>query len=89
MLILLASLAFAATALIAMAAIGSTWTRYGKTALGHVAALRDVAEERTFRVRIVGGTRPALAGHPGIRRLPHRAAAVRLVRRVDAQRVAA
>jgi hypothetical protein len=88
MLTVLASFAFVATAVVAVAAIAATWTRYGKTALGHVAALREVADERTFRVRIVGNSRVALAGHPGIRRLPHRAA-VRTVRRVDVQRVAA
>ena len=89
MLTVLASLAFVATALIAVAAIAATWARYGKAALGHVAALREVAEERTFQVRIVGGNRPALAGQTGIRRLPHRAAALRPVRRADAQLAAA
>jgi len=75
---LLASLIFAAAALAATGAIIATWTRYRDVALGHVAALRAVDEARDFRVRILGqGRQPVLAGHPGVRRLPHRAAAAR------------
>ncbi|HUQ13066.1 MAG TPA: hypothetical protein VM055_02195 [Novosphingobium sp.] len=87
---LLASLVFATAALAALGVIAATWTRYRDVALGHVAALRAVDEARDFRVRIVGQARlPVLAGHPGVRRLPHRAAAARRFATLSGVRAAA
>jgi hypothetical protein len=75
---ILASLIFVTAAAIAVAAIITSWNRYRDVALGHVAALRSVGEERDFHVRIVAQARqPVLVAHSGIRRLPHRAAAAR------------
>ena len=78
MLAALASLAFAAAALAAVAAIRATLSQYRDVALSNIAALRDCANEREFRVTIASASRkPALAGHPGVRRVPHRAQAAR------------
>ena len=90
MLGFLATLAFAAAAVLAVTAILATWTRYREVALGNLAALRGVAAEREFRVRILGAARqPALAGHPGLRRLPQRARGARTISRADRRRAAA
>jgi hypothetical protein len=52
--------------------------------------LRGVADEREFRVRMLGlGRQPVLAGHPALRRVPHRARAVRTVRPAAPRRAAA
>lgn len=85
MLTALAWLFLAATALSAVAAIRATFAQHGKVALANLIALRDCAEVREFRVSIVGGRKPALAGHPGIRRVPHRAQAARSGLRAAAQ----
>ena len=90
MLAILVTLAFAGAAFLATAAIVATWTRYRDVALGNLAALRGVAAEREFRVRILGAARqPALAGHPALRRTPHRARGLRSVRPSAARRAAA
>ena len=74
----IASLMFVTAAAAAVAAIAATWNRYRDVALGHVAALRAVGNEREFRVRMVSqGRQPVLVAHPGVRRLPQRAAAAR------------
>ena len=50
---ILASLVFALTALVVVAAIRSTILRYGNAALANVAALRDCSPSREFRVQTV------------------------------------
>ena len=90
MLGFLATLAFAAAAVLAVTAILATWTRYRDVALGNLAALRGVAAEREFRIRILGAARqPALAGHPALRRVPQRARGARTISRADRLRAAA
>lgn len=90
MLAIFATLAFAAAAILAAATILATWTRYRDVALGNLAALRGVSAEREFRVRMLGlGRQPVLAGHPALRRLPHRARGTRPIRTAAARRAAA
>ena len=90
MLTLLASLAFLGAATAAVVSMKATWSQYRDVALGNVAALRGVAEARDYQVTVMAlGRKPALAGHPGVRRLPHRAQAARPVRNAPPRRVAA
>ena len=90
MLSVLASLAFLAAAVAAVGAVRATWSRYRDMAFANIAALDRIAETREFRVRIAGvGAKPALAGHPGIRRQPHRAARARRAFRPPPQRAVA
>lgn len=80
MFALFASLSFVAAALVAAAAIATTWSRYGSAALGHVAALRDVPGERTFRVRLSGPRGPAFPVFVGVRRTARRSTAAPALR---------
>ena len=90
MLAILATLAFAGAACLAGAAMVATWTRYRDVALGNLAALRGVDAQREFRVRVLGlGRQPVLAGHPALRRAPHRARGGRTVRPAEPRRAAA
>ncbi|MCA1661136.1 MAG: hypothetical protein LC648_02780 [Novosphingobium sp.] len=75
MLTVFASLAFLAAACVAAWSVAATWLQYRDVALGNIAALGLAEDEREFRITISArGRKPALAGHPGVRRLPHRAA---------------
>ena len=90
MLAIFATLAFVSAAVVAAGTFFATWTRYRDVALRNLAALRGVADEREFRVRMLGlGRQPVLAGHPALRRAPHRLRGARAVRPVAARRAAA
>ena len=63
MLTVLASLAFLAAALVAVAAVKATWSQYRDVALGNIAALGRVGDEREFRVTLAAlARRPMPAG---------------------------
>ena len=90
MLTVLASLAFMAAALVALAAVGATWSRYRDVALGNIAALRQVGDQREFRVTLAAlARRPMPAGQVVLRRRPHRTSPVRCPVRPLPQRAAA
>ena len=75
MLTVLASLAFLAAALVAVATVKATWSQYRDVVLGNIAALGRVGNEREFRVTLAAlARRPMPAGQVFIRRQPHRAA---------------
>jgi len=89
MLTVLASLAFLAAALVAVAAVKATWSQYRDVALGNIAALGRVGDEREFRVTLAAlARRPMPAGQVVLRRQPHRAATRGAVR-TPARRAAA
>lgn len=89
MLTVLASLAFVAAAFVAVATVAATWSQYRDVALGNIAALGRVGDEREFRVTLAAiARRPLLAGQAGMRRQPHRVAARGAVR-TPARRAAA
>ena len=90
MLSVLASLAFVAAAVAAVVVVRATWSQYRDMAFANIAALDRIADSREFRVKIAGvGAKPALAGHPGIRRQPHRAARARPAFRPSSRRAVA
>ena len=62
MLALLASLAFVVAAVVGLAAIAGSWTRYRDVALGNLAALHERDAPRDYRVRamsVVGRAVPS------------------------------
>ena len=90
MLTVFASLAFLAAALVAVAAVRATWLQYRDVALGNIAALGRVGDEREFRVTLAAiARRPMPAGQVFIRRQPHRASPARGPVRALPQRAAA
>ena len=90
MLTVLASLAFLAAALIAVAAVRATWSQYRDVAFGNIAALGRVGDEREFRVTLaVIARRPMPTGQVVLRRQPHRASPARGPVRIQARRAAA
>ena len=90
MLTVLASLAFLAAALVAVAAVRATWSQYRDVALGNIAALGRVGDEREFRVTLAAlARRPMPAGQLVLRRRRQHAGSARGPVRTPSRRAAA
>ena len=90
MLTVLASLAFLGATLVAVAAVRATWSQYRDVALGNIAALGQVGDQREFRVTVAAlARRPMPAGQVVIRRQRHHASPARGPVRTPARRAAA
>ena len=90
MLTVLASLAFLAAALVAIAAVRATWSQYRDVAFGNIAALGRVGDQREFRLTLAAlARRPMPAGQLILRRQRQHASPARGPVRSPARRAAA